>query len=187
MESVAGLRSVLEDYEPSESTSDVQQPGLVPGRQESLDFAASDGSSEMISCDPNNMLFGRPGKAGTINTPTQMEHFLLDVYHKRVHALFMVLHWPTTLDVLQGAGDGEDTNVRALRAAIYFTSVCSLFDHELEERRVILNQYRQRAEQAFIDAKLLTTTSFVVLQAFTIYLVSVDNRSQIHGLDMGKC
>lgn len=187
MESVAGLRSVLEDSEPPERTNDVQQPGLNPGREESLDFAASDGSSEMISCDPNNVLFGTPTKVGTVNTPLQMEPFLLDVYHKRVHALFMVLHWPTILDVLQGAGDGDDTNVRALRAAICFTSVCSLFDHELEGRRVILKQYRQRAEQAFIDAKLLTTTSFMVLQAFTIYLVSLGNRSQIHGREVGKC
>jgi len=105
-----------------------------------------------------------------------MQHFLLDVYHERVHALFKVLHWPSTLALLDTSKDSDDIKLRALKSAIYFTSVCSLLDHELEGRRVILSQYRQRAEEAFIDAGLLTTTSLMVLQAFVIYLVSTETR-----------
>lgn len=105
---------------------------------------------------------------------SEMNEFLLNVYHERVHALFNVLHWPSTLASFKVSNEKEDVKARALKSAIFFTSVCSLLDHELEGRRAILDQYRQRAEEAFIDAGLLTTTSFMVLQAFVIYLVSTD-------------
>jgi hypothetical protein len=101
-----------------------------------------------------------------------MNDFLLNVYHERVHALFNVIHWPSTLALFKLSSEKEDIKLRALKSAILFTSVCSLLDHELEERRAVLSRYRQRAEEAFIDAGLLTTTSFMVLQAFVIYLVS---------------
>ena len=105
---------------------------------------------------------------------SEMNQFLLDVYHERVHALLKVLHWPSTLALLSTTKDSDEIKLRALKSAICFTSVCSLFDHELEGRRAILSQYRQCAEKAFIDAGLLTTTSLMVLQAFVIYLVSTD-------------
>jgi len=120
------------------------------------------------------MLFGPPSKAGPIDTTSEMNEFLLNVYRERVHALFNVLHWPSTLDLFTISNEKEDVKLRALKSAILFTSVCSLFDHELEGRRTILNQYRQRAEEAFIATGLLTTTSFMVLQAFVIYLVSTE-------------
>jgi hypothetical protein len=176
MESVAGLRSVLEDTDSSDHTNDVQSPWLLSEQPESLDPIPHDKSGEPISCGPNHMLFGSSGKNNSTNTPPEMDHFLLllDVYHKRVHALFPVLHWPSTLALLEAANDPQNTNLRALRSAVHFSSVCSLMDFELEARRNLLDQYRQRAEQAFIDAELLTTTSLIVLQAFVIYLVSLD-------------
>ena len=103
---------------------------------------------------------------------SEMNDFLLNVYHERVHALFNVLHWPSTLDLFNTTNEKEDVKHRVLKSAILFASVCSLLEHELEGRRAILDQYRQRVEEAFIDVGLLTTTSFMVLQAFAIYLVS---------------
>ena len=120
------------------------------------------------------MLFGTSSKVGQMNATSGMTGFLLSVYHERVHALFNVLHWPSTLALFNVSNEKEDVELRALKSAILFTGVCSLFDHELEERRKFLDQYRQRAEEAFIDAGLLTTTSFMVLQAFVIYLVSTE-------------
>jgi hypothetical protein len=172
MESVAGLRSVLEDTGSSDHTTDVQSPWLPSEQPESLQFAAYEKSGEPTSCGPNKMLFGSSSKDNSINTPPEIDRFLLDVYHKRVHALFPVLHWPSTLALLEAANDSQNTNLRALRYAILFSAVCSLMEFELEGRRSLLDQYRQRAEQAFIDAELLTTTSLIVLQAFVIYLVS---------------
>lgn len=174
MESVAGLRSVLEDTDPLDHTNDTQSPWLHSELPETLDLTTHDTGGEPISCGPNQMLFGSSGKDNSTNTPPQMNHFLLDVYHKRVHALFPVLHWPSTLALLEAANDPQNTSVSALSSAVHFSSVCSLMDFELEGRRSILSQYRQRAEQAFIDAELLTTTSLMVLQAFVIYLVSLD-------------
>jgi hypothetical protein len=170
MESVAGLRSVLEDTDPSDRTNDIQSSQQL----ESPDFDTHDKSGEPVSCGPNKMLFGSSGKGYSIETPPEMDYSLLDVYHKRVHALFPVLHWPSILALLETADDPQSTNLMALRSAIHFTGVCSLMDYELEGRRNILGQYRQRAEQAFIDAELLTTTSLMVLQAFVIYLVGPD-------------
>lgn len=119
------------------------------------------------------MLFGQSKNVGLTDMASEVNDFLLNVYHERIHALFNVLHWPSTL-ALFNASNEEDVKIRALKSAILFTSVCSLLDHELEGRRAILSQYRQRAEEAFIDAGLLTTTSLMVLQAFVVYLVSTE-------------
>jgi hypothetical protein len=120
------------------------------------------------------MLFGQSKNVGLTDMASEVNDFLLNVYHERIHALFNVLHWPSTL-ALFNASNEEDVKIRALKSAILFTSVCSLLDHELEGRRAILSQYRQRAEEAFIDAGLLTTTSLMVLQAFVVYLVSTES------------
>jgi hypothetical protein len=128
------------------------------------------------------MLFGPSNNVGPTGMTSEMNDFLLNVYHERVHALFNVLHWPSTLALFNVSNEKEDVKHRALKSAVLFTSACSLFDRELEGRRAILGHHRQHAEKAFIDAGLLTTTSFMVLQAFVIYLVSieiVDSRSRL--------
>jgi hypothetical protein len=125
------------------------------------------------------MLFGPSNDVGPVTVTSKMNDFLLNVYHERVHALFNVLHWPSTVALFNVSNKKEDVKLRALKSAIFFTSVCSLLDHELEGRRAILDQYRQRAEEAFVDAGLLTTTSFMVLQAFVIYLVSTGTANRL--------
>lgn len=173
MESVAGIRSVLEHDGPSDDDNDLQRPWQRTPSPREADPTSHFRSEETSSCDPNRMLFESSAEGNISELLPNLDHFfLLKVYHERVHALFMVLHWPSALILLKVANAAEDVGVRALRSAIYFTSVCSLQDHELEGRTTILAQYRQRAEQAFVDAGLLTTTSFMVLQAFVIYLVS---------------
>jgi hypothetical protein len=127
------------------------------------------------------MLFGPPIKVDPIDTTFERTEFLLNVYYERVHALFNVLHWPSTL-ALFNVSNEDDIKIRALKSAILFTSVCSMLDHELEGRRAIVSQYRQRTEEAFIDAGLLTTTSFMVLQAFVVYLVCIQTIYWQHSL-----
>jgi len=167
MESVTGLRSVLEDVETVDDKTDLHnsqgQESPDPGHIE---------PGATISCNPNKMLFGSNDKIAHVNTTSDINQFLLNVYHERVHALFKVLHWPSTLALLKASNNLGDIRVQALESAIHFTSVCSLFGHELEDRQAILSQCRQRAEKAFIEAGLLTTTSFTLVQAFVIYLVS---------------
>lgn len=170
-DSVAGLRSVLEDVESPDHNDDNHQPRLASQEPE-IPASRPVTAGGPLSCDPNKMLFGSSHKLGPVDTTSEMNESLLNVYHERVHALFNVLHWPSTLALFNVSNEKEDVKPRALKSAILFTSVCSLLDHELEGRRAILNRYRQRAEEAFIDAGLLTTTSYMVLQAFVIYLVS---------------
>jgi hypothetical protein len=177
VESVAGLRSVLEEVESPDQYSDAQQYELPFQGHKCLPSAHA-GTRDHISSDPNRMLFEPSNKAGHIDVTLERSNFLLDVYHERVHALFKALHWPSTLALFDASNDSGDTNIQALKSAVYFTSVCSLCDHEMEGRRVILSQYRQRAEEAFIDAGLLTTTSFIALQAFVIYLVSTETTTR---------
>ena len=172
-DSVADLRSFLEDVEPPDHNDDVHQPRLASEEPE-IPASRPVTAGRPLSCDPNKMLFGPSNKVGPVDVTSEMNDFLLNVYFERVHALFNVLHWPSTLALFNVSNEKEDVKLRALKSAILFTSVCSLLDHELEGRRVILNRYRQRAEEAFIDAGLLTTTSFMILQAFVIYLVSTD-------------
>ena len=170
---MAGLRSILEDVESPDLNNDTQQACLTSQGQECL-LPAHVETRNPPSSNPNKMLFGSFNTTQHLDTTSEMNDFLLNVYHERVHALFKVLHWPSTLALLNTSSDLYDNNVQAFKSAIYFTSVCSLFDHELEGRRIILSQYRHCAEKAFIEAGLLTTTSFMVLQAFVIYLVSTD-------------
>ncbi|GAB7323418.1 hypothetical protein MBLNU13_g05875t1 [Cladosporium sp. NU13] len=171
-ESVAGLRSVLEDGESPDQNDNTQQSRLASQEPE-ITTSRPFKTGDPVSCDPNRMLFGQSNNFGPTNMTSEMNEFLLNVYHERIHALFNVLHWPSTLASFKVSKEKEDVKARALKSAIFFTSVCSLLDHELEGRREILDQYRQRAEEAFIDAGLLTTTSFMVLQAFVIYLAGL--------------
>lgn len=174
MESVAGIRSVLEHDEPSDHDDDLQRPWQDIQPQREAGPTSYLGSEETSSSNPDRMLFGVSAESNISDSLPNVDHlFLLNVYRERVHALFMVLHWPSTLILLKESNATENVGIGALRSAIYFTSVCSCFDHELKERKAVLAQYRQRAEQAFIDAGLLTTTSFMVLQAFVVYLVSL--------------
>jgi hypothetical protein len=149
----------------------MQQPGLVCQEPE-VPTSRPVKIGGAISCDPNKMLFGPSNKVGPVDITSEMDEFLLSVYHERVHALFNIIHWPSTLALFKVSNEKEDVKIRVLKSAILFTSVCSLLDHELEGRRAILDRYRQRVEDAFIEVGLLTTTSFMVLQAFVIYLVS---------------
>lgn len=116
-----------------------------------------------------------PGMKDSVILSTETKAFLLDVYRERVDAIFKVLHWPTTYAMLKSSElntSGDDTDLTALETAIYFTAMCSLLDHEFYERQNMVVHLRRATERALAEARLLTTTSFIVLQAFVVYLVS---------------
>ena len=106
--------------------------------------------------------------------PPGLPERLLTVYKQRVDPIFKPLHWPSALRISSSQECKQCPDAKALGCAIYFTAACSLFDHELDDRVMVVEQSQRAAEQAFEQAGLLTTMSVIVLQAFVIYLVSVN-------------
>lgn len=171
-ETVAGLRSVLDDPEVDVPADDADSGSPVSfATGDSHSSSSHSGSQAPASADSHAILFG-VHTTSEPNEPTlRMKEYLLGVYKARVDAIFKVLHWPSTLSALRDVSLA-DPSKQALASAIYFTAVCSLMNHELDGRNAIVEQYRRSAEEAFVRANLLSTRDFVTLQAFVIYLVS---------------
>lgn len=99
---------------------------------------------------------------------------LLSIYQYRFDPIFKVLHWPTAHSLIQRARpDPNDLAADAcvLERTILFAAVCTLRPHEVADKEDLLRYTRSQAEASLSRADLTTTTRFVVLQAFVIYLV----------------
>lgn len=176
---VAGLRDILEDSEElDDGSNDVVDALSLP----SCGSDATPGTA-IHSLLPLHFLFPAAVSKNLTtappdhrSTPRHVKYQLLTAYRERVDAIFRVLHWPSTVIAIEALNDhahnaDAQADLRALEAAIYFTAVCSLLDHEVQFRQSLVDQYRSIAEEALANAQLLTTSSVVVLQALTIYLV----------------
>lgn len=172
---VAGLKEVLEHPDAVEdSVGDVEED-LADSVDTTLQhqhlFNGSSGS--------HRLLFGQGGSSkAACNLSPSLKDWLLNVYKERVDCLFKPLHWHSTLFAIQHQSsrlqdEKSSIDAKALENAIYFTSTCSLFDHELDGRQTLVEQLRRATEDALVESDLLTTTSLVVLQAFVVYLVSI--------------
>lgn len=131
-----------------------------------------------LSFNSHSILFGSgaPSARARPSPPSATKAWLISVYKDRVDPLFKPLHWPSTLSILQRGGK-KSAEERALEYGIYFVAACSLFDHELERRQSIVEQFRQTVEEALTEAGLLTSTSLILLQAFVIHLVRLKVRA----------
>lgn len=76
-------------------------------------------------------------------------------------------------------GDLQKTNkeLEALMFSMYCISLISLTNDEAEKsfgesKKKLLRRFRKGAQIAFANASLLRTSSFMVLQAFILYIVS---------------
>lgn len=130
------------------------------------------------SLEPHRLLFGDTSLGHTtFNLSPALKDHLLNVYKERVDCIFKPLHWPSSLAAIQEQGlkyqdKTEKAVIRALEYALYFTSACTLFDYELDQRQEIVDALRQECENGLVRAGLLATTSCRLLQAFVRYLVS---------------
>ncbi len=103
---------------------------------------------------------------------------LLDIYRERVDSIFKIGHWPSIRKLLvrrEAEANGE--SLKALENAIYFMTICSLFDSECMQyfqldKESCIQMARQDTELCLTAADLLSSTDISVLQAFVIYLVS---------------
>lgn len=138
-------------------------------------------ADDKTSNDAHGMLFGMdegsvsPYVLTDDDMSQEMKAWLLDIYRDRVDAIFKATHWPTTYVQIKSpvpTSPCDSADLMALESAVYFTSTCSLMDHEVPQRPKLVASLRSVTEQAFARAGLMSTTSFTVLQAFVIYLVS---------------
>ena len=113
--------------------------------------------------------------------PNPVQIFRLwQVFLDNVNPLTKIIHAPTVQQqILQASGDLEGIlpMQEALMFSIYLAAVTSLQDEECcqvmgETRSVLLARFSNAAQQALINVKFLRTSSLVVLQALTLFLVS---------------
>ncbi|EME43831.1 C6 zinc finger domain-containing protein [Dothistroma septosporum NZE10] len=172
-ETVAGLRSVLDDPDTGDGLPD-EVDSASP-----TSLGTGDSSSDLhvpASADSHVILFGASAVAEPTEPTAKMKAYLLGVFKARVDTIFKVLHWPSTVFMLKQDSthiDYSDHSKKALASAIYFTAVCSLMNHELNGRNAVVEQYRRNAEEALVRANLLSTRDFITLQAFVIYLAGL--------------
>jgi len=113
--------------------------------------------------------------------PEPIQGFRLwQAYLDNVNPMTKLLHAPTVQQALLDAtGNLDDVSkpMEALMFAIYSCAVLSMSTSECknvtgETKPVILNIYQCAARQALVNAGLLKTSNMVVLQAYTLFLVS---------------
>ena len=103
-----------------------------------------------------------------------------DIYKDNVDPLIRLLHRPTVERLVLNASnnlDSLDKATEALMFAIYLATVTSLNAEQCQsllqqDKEIAVQRYRFGAEQALARAGFLETNQLMVLQAFTLFLVS---------------
>lgn len=152
---------------------------------------ALNGSSEEAQKPPTgssypsgeSFIFGRP-MPNTLRSshPQPVNIFRLwQTYLDNVNPLAKIFHAPMIQQlVLEASCDLDNVSVstEALMFSIYLSSVTSLRDEDCrgmfgESRAVLLTRFSNATQQALINAEVLKTSSLVILQAFTLFLVGL--------------
>ncbi|KAF6835656.1 fungal specific transcription factor domain-containing protein [Colletotrichum plurivorum] len=132
---------------------------------------------------PINLIFGHQGLDTTAMLhPSAVQTFRLwQVFLSNVHSLTKILHGPSMQEeILKALQDpsGMDASMEALLFSIYLIAVVSLTEEEChslldESREKHLFRYRYATETALSRVDFLRSTDLRVLQAFTLYLLSL--------------
>jgi hypothetical protein len=154
---------------------------------DSSDESSLDGndgvSPDPMAADCGALVLGVQSRSNDLRSlhPDPVQIFKLwQAYLANINPLVKVLHAPTVQQLVSDAsGDlaSISRDVEALLFAIYCITVESLSDEEcatmLREPKVVLIQrLRKGAQQALANANFLRSSSVILLQAFTIFIVS---------------
>ncbi|RDH24183.1 C6 transcription factor domain protein [Aspergillus niger ATCC 13496] len=109
-------------------------------------------------------------------------------YVENVEPLCKVLHVPTVARIVHTVSKHPATaskNDECILFAIYHFAVFSMSDdecsHELHDSRAqLMHKYRTAVTQALVNASWLKTTSLPVLQAYTLFLISLRTQIDSH-------
>jgi hypothetical protein len=160
--------------------------------QEILDETSEEESSDEISINPmekfssngSRLLFGSPKSSAGLRPlhlqPTQTFK-LWQTYLDNVNPLVKLFHVPTIQQIITDAsGNLGDLprNVEALLFAIYCIAVETLSEGECAEimyqpKSIVVQRFRSGAQSALINASFLKTSDLMVLQALTLFVVSL--------------
>ncbi|KAK3947493.1 fungal-specific transcription factor domain-containing protein [Pseudoneurospora amorphoporcata] len=113
---------------------------------------------------------------------------LCDIFFQRVSPLMKIIHKPTLERYLPEASSGPfglRSNMRALFFSIFVMAVVSLDADECMkrlgyDREQALRNFSQGARLTFLRMGFLTTNDLTTLQAFTLYLTSLQGRFNPH-------
>ena len=146
----------------------------MPPHWNHLDFRAVDTA--------NDLLLGNPTKTDVraLHPPPAQIWELWQIFLANVNPLTHVVHAPTLQDQLSKACEDLSRLSRGLEAlmfAIYCTAVNSINENECqsilgESRDVVLMRYILGCRHALINSLWLRSSEMMVLQAFTLFLVS---------------
>ncbi|KAL3456530.1 putative fungal-specific transcription factor [Aspergillus heterothallicus] len=122
----------------------------------------------------------------TQSHPTYDEAMKLwSLYTENVDPLCKILHTPTIAQMVEMVASRPNTATRAdecLLFVVYYLAIFSVSDTQClrqfhQPRNFLLSKYRTAVCQALVNAAWLKTTSIQVLQAYTLFLISL--RTQI--------
>ncbi|KAF1354080.1 hypothetical protein EJ07DRAFT_158705 [Lizonia empirigonia] len=157
---------------------------------ENSDEESSDGRASVapaaFSSDGSRLLFGSPASSTGQRSlhPQPVEAFKLwQTYLDNINPLIKLFHAPTVQQLISEANGNLDNvprNVEALLFAIYSISVESLSDGECvaitgEPKDTARQRFRSGAQHALINASFLKTSDLMVLQALTLFILSLQN------------
>jgi hypothetical protein len=117
----------------------------------------------------------------SLHPPPEQIYKLWQVYLDNVNPLSKIIHQPTLQSAIFDASFNLDKVGRGLEAlmfAIYAAATYTLTDKECadmlhDDKTNLLAKYRLGLRKALVQANFLATSEFAVLQAFTIYLMSM--------------
>lgn len=110
---------------------------------------------------------------------------LWQVYISNVNPLLKLSHVPTLQGQIIGAGANPakiPKPLEALMFGIYFIAVTSMREEDVqsmfgEDRNILLAKYHAAAQQALVNAGFMRSNEIMVLQGYTLYLVSLAQHS----------
>ncbi len=116
--------------------------------------------------------------------PPAIQMFQLwQIYINNVNPLLKVTHTPTLqAQVISASANPAKISkpLEALMFAIYFAAITSLTEDEVqstfgEDKAILLGKYHNATQQALVNAGFMRSTELMVLQAFFLYLVTLQH------------
>ena len=122
----------------------------------------------------------------TNSHPSAIQIFQLwQIYINNVNPLLKISHVPTLQGQIISASANPakiSKSLEALMFSIYFVAITSMKEEEVqntfaEDRNILLGKYHTATQQALVNAGFMRSTDLMVLQAYTLYLVSLCRHS----------
>ncbi|KAF2265096.1 hypothetical protein CC78DRAFT_212384 [Lojkania enalia] len=149
-------------------------------------YESQGATREAVSSDVGNLLIGTSKTTLNLRTfhPQPVQIFKLwQTYLENINPLVKVFHTPTIQQIILNASsdlDAVSRSVEALLFGIYSISISSSSDSECdaimgEPKAVVSQRFRFAAQHALINASFLKSSDTTVLQAYVLFLLSLQN------------